>query len=265
VTENSRRQVRAPEPLLQFLESRAVFEFGAFLAASPVLRMFGRGDRHPVLVLPGFTGGDDSTLPLRWVLRSQGYWVHPWRLGANVGPTPEVIDGIHARLAALHARHERKVSLVGWSLGGIYAREMARKNPGAVRQVITMGSPFRMIDGDRSSVPEAVTERMSERWNKAAMHMSEEEHNKPALEVHSTAIYSRSDGVARWHTCIDVESEIHENVEVHSSHSGLGINPAAIYVVCDRLAQPEDDWRRFAPPPGTRHLFPRPVSWQEAS
>ena len=95
--------------------------------------------------------------------------------------------------------------------------------------------------------------------------MSQSEDRKPPLQVPSTSIYSRTDGVARWHLCLDAESETHENVEVKGSHSGLGFNPSVIYVVCDRLAQGEDDWRRFAPPPATRQLFPRPASWRQVS
>ena len=185
-------------------------------------------------------------------------------MGQNLGPTDEVVDGIHARLDELHRRHDSRVSLVGWSLGGVYAREMARQNPEAVRQVITMGSPFRLRDGDRSSASD-LADRLSEHWREEALRMSEAEQDKPPLLVPSTAIYSRTDGVVRWHTCIDTESETHENVEVYASHTGLGFNPAAIYVVSDRLAQRDGDWRRFAAPMAMRAFFPRPVSWQEAN
>ena len=147
----SETQVRAPSPALQALEQFAVLEYGALVAASPFLRVAGRGDRHPVLVLPGFTASDRSTAPLRAFLRTHGYWVHGWGLGRNMGPTAAIVDGIEQRLVTLHQRHGVKVSLVGWSLGGIYARELARLHPESVRQVITLGSPFRLRDGDRSS------------------------------------------------------------------------------------------------------------------
>ena len=136
--------------LLQLLESRAMFEMGAFLAASPLLRIIGRGDRHPVLVLPGFTADDRSTVPLRWFLRSQGYWTHGWHLGSNYGPTRRIIQGLDERILEIYERHERKVTVIGWSLGGIYARMLARRQPDSVRQVITLGSPFRMVEGDHS-------------------------------------------------------------------------------------------------------------------
>ena len=254
------RTVAAPNCFLRVAESRAVFELGAFAASAPWLRLLGRGDQHPVLVLPGFTAGDSSTTPLRFALRSQGYWAHGWHLGPNLGPTDRIIDGIHARLEQIRAKHNRKVSIVGWSLGGIYARELARNNPDAIRQVITLGSPFRMTMADRSGAS-AIADRLKDGWSDEVMQMASEEADKAPLTVPSTAIYSRSDGVARWHTCIDVESETHENIEVRGSHSGLGFNPAVLYAISDRLAQPEGDWRRFSAPLFMRNVYPKPESW----
>lgn len=98
-----------------------MFELGAAVAAAPWLRLIGRGDNHPVLILPGFLADDPSTAPLRYILRGQGYWVHGWQLGRNLGPTAHVVDGLIERLHALHDRHDAPVSLVGWSLGGIYS------------------------------------------------------------------------------------------------------------------------------------------------
>ena len=256
--------IQAPNCWLRLMESRAMFEWGAFAAASPWLRLTGRGDRHPVLVLPGFTGGDRSTQPLRNMLMANGYWTHGWRLGTNIGPSSRILDGMHQRLLELHVRHGRAVSLVGWSLGGIYARELAREHPEQVREVITLGSPFRMTKADRSSAS-WLYDRMSQRYAEDVLRMTTHEDAKPPLPVPSTAIYTRSDGVVRWHTCIDTESERHENVEVHGSHSGLGWNPTALTVVLDRLAQPEGEWKRFRAPLRLRPLFPRPTSWTDAA
>ena len=256
-----RRVITPPDVLLQLAESRALFELGAFLAASPVLRAIGRGDRHPVLVLPGFTAGDRSTAPLRFVLRSQGYWTHGWRLGANVGPTRRILTGLTARLEELFDRHQRRVSIVGWSLGGIYARELARARPDLVRQVITLGSPFRMVDGDRSAasrIADSLATSFSDEWTALAV----AEERRPPLLVPSTAIYTRTDGVVRWHTCIDAVSDLHENIEVRGSHSGLGFNPAVVVAVSDRLAQRENSWSPFRAPPMMRGMFPRPASFR---
>ena len=250
----------APSRLLQVMESRALFEFGAVAAASPLLRAFGRGDNHPVLILPGFLAGDASTAPLRSILQSQGYWAHGWRLGRNLGPTPDVVDGLMDRIHELHDRHGKPVSLIGWSLGGIYARRLARRWPQMVRQVITLGSPFRITPKDRSAAS-ALFDRLQPTH---AIGLDELLPGLDAgpLEVPATAIYTRTDGVVRWWQCLEKIGAMTENIEVRGSHSGLGFNPAAIYAISDRLAQPADDWRPFRPPLGTRQLFPHPADWR---
>ena len=267
VTETTVREphhdgIAAPSVRNRILESRAVFELGAFAAAAPWLRFVRRGDHHPVLVLPGFTAGDQSTVLLRSVLAAQGYWTHGWGLGVNIGPTDRILDGIRERLAALNSRHGRPVSLVGWSLGGLYARGLAREFPDVVRDVITLGSPFRMTDADRSSVSRLV-DRLQPRFANDVMLHGIDEALKPPLTMPTSAIYTRTDGVVRWHTCIDTVTSTHENIEVRGSHSGLGWNPAAVFAVVDRLSQPVEDWRHFAAPALLRHWYPRPVSFVE--
>lgn len=259
-----RPHVPAPPAWLTLLEQRALFELGAFVAASPALRLVGRGDRHPVLVLPGFTASDRSTQPLRWFLRGQGYWVHGWSLGRNLGPTPRVVDGLDARLTYVFGRHRRRVSLVGWSLGGIYARALARRHPHMVRQVITLGSPFQLRDGDTSAA-HALWQRLSPGFDDRTVdELMVPEADKVPLSVPSTAIYSRSDGVVRWYTCLERPGPMRENIEVRGSHSGLGFNPAVLGAVADRLAQREGHWRPFRPPPGAGMLYPRPEHYRAA-
>jgi pimeloyl-ACP methyl ester carboxylesterase len=244
------------------LEQRALFELGAFMAASPLLRVVGRGDRHPVLVLPGFTASDSSTVPLRWFLRSHGYWVHGWSLGTNVGPTRRIVQGIDDRLIELHTRHGRTVSLIGWSLGGIYARELARRHPEAVRQVITLGSPFQLKQGDKSAAT-ALWDRLSPTFQDEFLDtVLRPDDGKVELQVPATAIYSRGDGVVRWYTCIERRGPQRENIEVQGSHSGLGFNPAVLVAVADRLALPEGSWRPFKPPIALRHWYPRASAYR---
>jgi pimeloyl-ACP methyl ester carboxylesterase len=261
---SGRGPVEPPSPLLRLAESRAVFEFGAFVATAPWLRRVGRGDRHPVLVLPGFTASDRSTVALRSILASQGYWAHGWQLGQNLGPTDEVLDGIQSRLESLHVRHGRPVSIVGWSLGGIYARELARQHPDRVRLVVTLGSPFRMTAGDRSAAS-ALFDSLKPGYNRRFLDLVQREREKPPLPVPSTAVYSRTDGVVRWHTCIDEVRDEHENIEVRGSHSGLGWNPAAVFAISDRLAQPEGRWKPFHPPLPLRPWYPPAATWLGAA
>jgi pimeloyl-ACP methyl ester carboxylesterase len=256
------RPVVPPSMRLLVREPLAVAEFAAFLAASPLLRLVGRGDRRPVLVVPGFISSDRATTPLRWFLRGQGYWVHGWELGWNIGPRQRIVDGIATRLAAVHERHHRPVTVIGWSLGGIYAREIARANPAAVRQVITMGTPFRFGPHDRGNLS-----GLFGRLNRStALYPGWEvpEDERPPLEVPVTAIYSRSDGIVRWHACVQSAGPQRENIEVLGSHSGLGYNPAALFAIADRLAQPDGSWKPFRPPPGTGVFFPRPAEWDRA-
>src|SRR5690349_8104798 len=118
--------IRPPRAGLLLLETRALLELAALLPAYPFLRRAPRGDGHPVLVLPGFMASDFSTRTLRRFLRDLGYAAHGWKLGRNVGPSPELVGRLVERLQELRARHGRRISLIGWSLGGIYARELAR-------------------------------------------------------------------------------------------------------------------------------------------
>jgi len=239
--------IRPPSRALLALEGRAWLEFAALFPALPVLARAPRGDGHPVLVLPGWLASDRSTWALRRFLRDRGYWVHGWRLGRNLGPSADTVAGLGRRFAALRARHGRKVSLIGWSLGGIYARELGRRFPGAVRQVITLASPFRdprAANLGRVSHPPHLGDRdgLYERL-------------RAPLPVPSTSVYSRSDGIVAWRSCLDDQGPLRENVEVWSSHCGMGHHPAVLLVIADRLAQADGAWRPFVPPGWSRWPF----------
>jgi hypothetical protein len=242
-----------------------MYEFSAFVAASPLLRSIGRGEHRPVLVLPGFGADDASTRPLRSVLRAQGHWAHGWSLGRNT-PTPELFDGLSHRLTELHDRHHRPISLVGISLGGMYARELARTQPGAVEQVITLGSPFRMRAGDRSTLSAFLERRHPDDTDTDTPTDNEldapAEDDRDPVPVPVTCIYTRTDGLVRWHSCIEEAGPQRENIEVRGSHSGLGHNVAALIAINDRLAQPHGQWQPFQPKRPLRRLYPPPASWR---
>jgi pimeloyl-ACP methyl ester carboxylesterase len=201
-----------------------------WLASAP------RGDGHPVLVLPGLLASDMSTALLRQYLRWLGYDVHGWRLGRNVGPTDEVMDELPRHLAGLAAQAGRPVSLIGWSLGGIYARELARGHPQLVRQVITLGSPFALTD-PRQSRADSSYQRRSYLHAEGGRVPTAEQVARP-IGVPSTAVYSRQDGIVSWQTCIEPETSLHENVEVRCGHLGFGVDPATLWLIADRLAAP---------------------------
>jgi pimeloyl-ACP methyl ester carboxylesterase len=241
------------------MESRALYEFGAFVTGAPLLAMIGRGDGHPVLVIPGFATSDASTRPLRRALRSHGYWVHGWRQGRNI-PSETVFNALPARLSELHERHGAKLSIVGVSLGGTYARELARAKPGAVRQVVTLGSPFRLRPGDRSTLSALVDRFGQEMPEPPGSDLPEQD--RPPVPVPVTCIYTRTDGLVRWHASIEAEGPERENVEVRGSHSGLATNLAALVVILDRLAQAPGEWKPFRRTALRRQIYAPPVWWQ---
>jgi pimeloyl-ACP methyl ester carboxylesterase len=200
-------------------------EFAAFMLFRPWLSAAPRGDGHPVLVFPGLLADDLATQPLRGFLKEQGWAVHGWKQGRNLGLRAGVEEQLIGRFLELHRRHDgRRLSLVGWSLGGLYARQLAKLFPDKVRCVVTLGSPF-------AGTPEAIDDGPT-----------------PLAEpppVPTTSIFSRTDGICAWQTCLNLESSLTENIEVHGSHCGLAHHPAAVYAVADRLAQPETGWRKF--------------------
>jgi pimeloyl-ACP methyl ester carboxylesterase len=151
--------------------------------------------------------------------------------------------------------HGRKVSLVGWSLGGLYARQLAKMMPERVRSVITLGSPF--AGPPRSTNAWRVYELASGR-------SAEEEDSRfgGALSepppVPTTAIFSRTDGICAWQGCMEKTSARSESIEVESSHCGMGHHPAVVYAVADRLAQPEGKWQPFARSGWRALVYPDP-------
>ena len=151
MTTTPHRGDAAPGYLLYLTEpARAAFDHTLLAYATPLFAALPRGDNHPVLVLPRLHEGDASTSTLRTVLKQLGYRTYGWQLGSNVGPTSKVVHGMRARLDYLTDRYQRPVTLIGWSLGGIYARKLARRTPQAVRQVITLGSPIRLVRHEQS-------------------------------------------------------------------------------------------------------------------
>ena len=243
--------IHPPFPGLLALEARAWVEFAALVPALPWLRSAPRGDGHPVLVLPGWLAGDRSTRPLRWFLRDRGYHAHGWRLGINLGPDHHLIDGLARRFLELRDRHQQKLTLIGWSLGGIYARELARHFASDVRQVITLASPFRDVAATsvgRLSRFGLLRGRSAAGAGRPPLDTPEmRERLRTPPPVPSTAFYSRTDGIVAWQSCLEAEGPGRENVEVWSSHCGMGHHPGVLIAIAERLAQPPGRWRPLRP------------------
>jgi pimeloyl-ACP methyl ester carboxylesterase len=236
------RNRRLPNPLLMLAEARSVMEAAALIPAAPFLLTAPKGDGHHVIVVPPFGAGDAFATVLRTYLGTRGYVAHKWARREILGLHQLVTVAVQRLREVCAQANGNKVSLVGHSLGGIYAREIARSAPEMVRCVITVGSPFagdmkanyvwpmyEAMTGTRvDSIPTSFLEQM----------------NEPP-PVPSTAMFSRTDGVASWWCCVDDAHPESENIEVPGSHIGLLHNPLVFYVVADRLAQPEGEWQPF--------------------
>ena len=225
---------------------RAIAEFAGLWMAAPLLLAAPRGDGHSVLVLPGFGTDDQSTHCLRRYLDYLGYCSSAWQLGLNFGyrTLGASEERLRQRVEMLAATSGRKISLVGWSLGGVMARHMARDHPECVRRVVTLGAPF---TGDPTATSiRRFYEMMSGEDLDASHTRSAWQANRAPPSVPTTSIYSRSDGVTAWQNCLETATATAENVEVVGSHMGLPHNAMAFHVVADRLAQPETGWQPYA-------------------
>jgi pimeloyl-ACP methyl ester carboxylesterase len=245
---------RMPSAALYLTEPmRGLLTMATLPLGMPLLALAPRGDGHGVLVLPGLLAGDGSTRPIRRFLTAKGYDVRGWGLGRNVGPTQEIVDAMPGLLAGLVEETGGPVSVVGWSLGGIYARELARNQPELVRQVITLVSPFARHDVNQSRA-DAAFRRQSSRHVRSGL-FRRGLLSQPIL-VPSTAVYSHADGIVDWRSCIEPSTAIHENVAVRSGHLGVGVDAAVMWLLADRLALPAQGWRPFRAPTMLRPCFP---------
>ena len=216
----------APNRLHTLFEvPRATMELGSLMAAAPILLTAPRGDGHPVLVLAGLSGGAGWTAVLRSYLRSLGHTVYAPRFAATKGSPGRVRRLLAGRVDELADRHGGPVSLVAWSVGGCFARQVAANRPDHIRQIVTLGTP---LDG--------------------VWYPEEHRHAAGQLDVPVTAIVSRTDGIFDWRRCLQPRSAGAENIEVVSSHLGMASNPLTYHVIADRLGQPGESWRPYAAP-----------------
>lgn len=248
-----------PHRLWTLLEGRAMIELGMLYAARPLLATLPKGDGHAVMTLPGFMASNTSTVPMRRVLSGLGYDAHGWDSGRNIKVDNALIGRLESQLDRLFAASGRKVSLVGWSLGGVLARELAKLHPAKVRLVISLGSP---ISDDRGHTNAARLFELLNGKEPEPMQGGRFRGLDEAPPVPTTSVFTRTDGVVHWRGSVqhpDKASGAHptENIEVHASHCGLGVNPSVMVAIADRLAQPEGEWKPFAPALVHQWMFPR--------
>ncbi|MCX7891509.1 MAG: alpha/beta hydrolase [Burkholderiales bacterium] len=242
-----------PRLVHQLIEPRAFLEMALLPWHLPMLARAPRGDGHPVLLLPGFMADEATMIALRIFLRNRGYDVQTWGFGRNVGFRSKHAAALEQKIRYMHFKSGRKVSLVGWSLGGVFAMYGAHEAPECVRSVITLGSPVTMDPRGSQSPPlvKALYRLIAHPMGTAAhqTHMRAKKlRGRKTLPVPISCVYSVSDGVVPpQEATIDGDPEIHENIRVPGSHLGLGFNPLVLWIVADRLAQPEGQWRPFSP------------------
>lgn len=251
----SERGASGPNRFWTLTEGRALGELAAFYAARPLLSALPKGDGHAVMVLPGFMASNSSTVPMRGLLGKLGYDAHGWDSGRNVRVDNALVARLESQLARLRKASGKKVSLIGWSLGGVIARELAKLQPDNVRLVVSLGSPLtnnRAVSNARALF-EMLNGKEPEPMQGGRFLQLDE-----APPVPTTSILTKTDGIVHWRGSVQGgDRPDTENIVVHASHCGLGVNPTVMVAIADRLAQKEGQWARFEPSLLNSWMFPR--------
>lgn len=252
---NQDTYVPPPNLLLACTEvHRVLVEVVCLRASRRVLeKLAPKGDGHAVMVLPGFLGGDGYSSALRRFLTSLNYSVHGWGMGRNLGPRQGVLEALERNLHRVAERSEGQVSLVGHSLGGIFAREMARQFPDKVRQVISLGSPFG--EGRMSA---SIPARLFTALNPPSEIPVDQDLLSHVPPVPTTAIYSKGDGIVNWRTTFQRDGHAQtQSIQVRGSHCGMTLNPAIWLLIAECLATDANDWRPFERRAWRSLVYPR--------
>lgn len=244
------KNIKRPSLFLFFTEVfRALYELRNVLPWIKKYKVSQKGDKHTVMVIPGFMASDVSTKPLRRFLDKLGYQTCGWELGTNLADLKE-LNIVSEKIDQLYKKNNQPISLIGWSLGGVYARELAKEKPEKIRQVITLGSPFAGVTQPNNA---NLTFNIV-KWLKGYPELDEAfiaTLPNPAI-VPTTAIYSKKDGIVPWEVCMEQkEDDIHQNIEVKSSHLGMGVHKDVLTIIADRLPYTERNWVKY----GEERLF----------
>jgi hypothetical protein len=225
-------QLITPSIMTIAKESLTPFEFTRLFVSSPALALQTRGSGQPVIVLPGLGASNSSTFLLRRYLSWLGYSVEGWELGRNSGNVGQLLPRVAEHVQEVHKKTGLKVNLVGWSLGGVLAREVARDNPAIIRQVITMGSP--VVGGPKYTVFGSFYRQRGIDVDAIEATVAARESNP--IRVPVTSIYSKNDGIVGWQASIDRHSPQVDNIKVCATHLGMGISPDVFKILARKLA-----------------------------
>jgi pimeloyl-ACP methyl ester carboxylesterase len=236
--------MKAPNLCLTLSElPRVLVEAACLRLSKPLLGRAPGGDGHGVMVIPGFMGDDPYNQPLVDFLNGLGYRASGWHLGRNLGPGSVSLEELQGKIKRM--ADGGKISLIGHSLGGIYAREIARQMPGTVRQVISLGTPFG--EGrDSGSIASRLYRKLNPGDQTDQEQLARQKELATAPPVPTTSIYSKSDGVVNWRTSIQHQGHAKtQNIQVIGSHCGLTLNPAVWYLIANRLHLATHEWQVF--------------------
>lgn len=249
-----------PDLMHSLLEPRALLEALSLAIYWPLVNKTGKGDAQPVLVIPGFMTGDGATYALRRYLNLNGFEALPWEQGRNPGLQQAIFTALLEKLDEHYSHYGQKIAIIGWSLGGLYARALAHRAPEKIRQVITLGSPFTV--NTRPDADVGVSDNIKRLYER----LNPDQHSDPLLNgepfwqqtppVPTTAIFSRTDGIANWKYCVDKQTGEHnENIAIVGSHMGLTHNPMVYHLLLDRLQHSGRRFKPFRPGPFSKHLY----------
>ncbi len=220
--------------------ARAIFERTVLLQFANLKDH--NGDGHPVLVIPGLMNNDQSTNTLRKILDEQKYTSYGWSLGRNYA-CQEYLEKLISMVTNLKEKHNKKVSIIGISMGGIFAREIAKIRPDLVRQVITLASPFKGLNFSTKS--RSLFGFLRRFGIKDVDPKILKQIHEPPNGIPLTCIYTRQDGIVPWEACLEVENTYRQNVQVFGSHLGIAHNFSVLRIIIDRLQHSKEDWRKF--------------------
>jgi len=246
--DTANNNIKAPSKIDTAMDAlRAVKDVFSVVSERDILEKMPKGDGHTVLVLPGFMTGDTATAYLRRKLRQFGYNSQPWNLGINLGPgSGKNLDlRLDAKIKELYLTSGHRISIVGWSLGGVLARELARRFPLMIRQVISLASP---ISGsmESTSLWDVYLKYFGKNLCVEDLERRAERMRQSIPNVPFTSIYTEQDGVIAWQIARVEETELSQNIVVGGSHFGILFNPRALFVICDRLSLADDCWTRMS-------------------
>lgn len=228
------KDIIPPTPAGLLREGLGLVEPVRFFLRFPELSRQPKGSGETVLVIPGYGTTDRITAGLRAYLKYLGYRPRGWGMGKNDGRVREAVIAMIKKTVSAYRRTGKPVKLIGWSLGGFIAREVARERPQCVDRIITLGSP--VVGGPKYTVVAGAYRRKGYDLDAIAAEIALRD--QVPLEVPVTAIYSKRDFVVAWQACIDRVSRNVEHIEVRTTHLGLGFSPEVYRIIADRLARP---------------------------